>query len=279
MFQINEVLQLGSEKYRVLSLHGEELVWISIESKSSFPSVITIRELMAAMDDEALTRSEDPYAYLAFEMPEEGSTAKTKRDKNFVLIKPIIDLPDYYLPKARAAVINQILQQGSTKQTLYRLIRQYWQRGQTANALLPDYKNSGAKGQTRKAGEKKLGRPRKYKPGVGVNVDDAIERLFRIAIDKYLLKDKGHTFPYAYRRFKDLYENYFPDVPEEEMPTNWQMSHFYKREYSQPDRLSKRVSGIEYKKDMRPLKSTANSQVLGPDLGMKLMQRLLIFTW
>ncbi|MBF4360230.1 transposase, partial [Vibrio anguillarum] len=87
---------------------------------------------------------------------------------------------------------------------LYRLIRQYWQRGQIVNALLPDYKNSGAKGKKRIPGEIKLGRPRKYNPGSGVNVDEFIEKLFRIAIQKYLLTDKGYSFPYAHRRFKDM---------------------------------------------------------------------------
>ena len=265
MFQINEVLELGTQKYRVLSLHGEDLVWISIDNKSSFPSIASIAELISALEAEKLKRCEDPFSYLAFEMPEDGSTAKTKRDDNFELIKSIVELPDYYLPKPRAAKINQIIEQRrTTKQTLYRLIRQYWQRGQTVNALLPDYKNSGGKGQKRKAGGRKLGRPRKYMPGTGVNIDELTERLFRIAIDKYLLRDKGHTFSYAYRRFKDLYENYFPETPEEEIPTNWQMNHFYKREYKQPKRLSGRVSKIQYNKDMRPLLSTANTQVIGP---------------
>ena len=101
-------------------------------------------------------------------------------------------------------------------------------------------------------------------PGTGAIIDSFIERLFRIAIDKYLLTDKGYSFPYAHRRFKSLYENHFPNTPEEEIPTNWQMMHFYKREYQQVGRIQKRVSRIEYNKDVKPLSSTANTQVLGP---------------
>lgn len=84
--------------------------------------------------------------------------------------------------------------------------------------MLPDYKNSGGKGKKRVAKDKKLGRPRKYTPDVGAIIDESVERLFRIAIDRYLLKDKGHSFPYAHRRFVTLYRNYFPDTPEEELP-------------------------------------------------------------
>jgi fructose-1-phosphate kinase PfkB-like protein len=77
-----------------------------------------------------------------------------------------------------------------TKQTLYRLARRYWQRGQTSNALLPDYKNSGGKGQNVSLKRKKLGRPKVYSSEQGVNVTEDIEKLFRRAITKYFLKEK-----------------------------------------------------------------------------------------
>lgn len=265
MFRINEVLKYGEGRYRVLQRIGDCLVWIDIDDDSAFPELASTSELVDAIDQETLNRIDDPFKELAFESPEEGTTARTKRDTNFALIKPLLELPDFYEPKSRGAAINRILvEQGSTKQTLYRLARRYWQRGQTANALLPDYKNSGGKGKKRIAKDKKLGRPRKYTPGVGALIDESIERLFRIAIDRYLLKDKEHSFPYAHRRFVTLYRNYFPDTPEEELPSNWQMMHFYKREYGQVEVLKKRVSVNEYNKGIRPLHSTANTQVLGP---------------
>ncbi len=265
MFQINEVLLFKGESYRILALLPPHVVWIAVVDTKAFPSLILIDDLKEEIAQESISRVLDPYAHLALEMPEEGSVAKEKRDKNYQLIKPLLESDEYYLPKVRSAIINYIIsEQGSTKQTLYGLARKYWQRGQIVNALLPDYKNSGAKGKVRTAKEKKLGRPRKYMPGTGVNVDESIKRLFRIAIDKYLLTDKGYSFPYAHRRFKDIYETYFPDTSEEEMPTHWQMHHFYKREYSQAERVSKRVNKIEFNKDVKPLQSTANTQVLGP---------------
>lgn len=265
MFQINEVVEYNEVPFRVLMLMPDHLIWIALDNTSAFPQLVNKKELEHAIDEEVLTRIDDPYYELAFQTPEEGTIAKTKRDNNYQLIKPLVESPEFYLAKSRSAIINQIIEkQGSTKQTLYRLARRYWQRGQTQNALLPDYKNSGAKGKKRIATNKKLGRPRKYMPGTGAIIDSFIERLFRIAIDKYLLTDKGYSFPYAHRRFKSLYENHFPNTPEEEIPTNWQMMHFYKREYQQVDRIQKRVSRIEYNKDVKPLSSTANTQVLGP---------------
>ncbi|TRW94405.1 transposase family protein [Candidatus Methylobacter oryzae] len=212
-----------------------------------------------------ITRADDPYEKLHFLLLEEDSSIKVKRDKNYDLIKPIILDPHFYVPEIRASIMNRLIaEQGSTKQTFYRLLRRYWQRGQTPNALLPDYMNSGGKGKKRAAKDKKLGRPRKYMPGIGVAIDAHIEKLFRIAIDRYLLTDEKNSFPYAHRKFKSLYETYYPETPESEIPTNWQMLHFFKREYSQIEKIQKRSSKIEYNKDIQPLNGTANSHVLGP---------------
>jgi len=165
VFQINEVIKYNEAPFRVLMLMPDHLIWIALDDPSAFPQLESKKELEIAMDEEVLTRIEDPHAELAFQTPEEGTTAKTKRDNNYQLIKPLLESSEFYLAKSRSAIINQIIEkQGSTKQTLYRLARRYWQRGQTANALLPDYRNSGAKGKKRIAKDKKLGRPRVYMP-------------------------------------------------------------------------------------------------------------------
>lgn len=265
MFRINEVLEFNGVLYRILAIFPDEIFWIPIYDNRAFPSITYQEDLLAAIEDESLSRKTDPYEFLALESPDEGSTAWEKRESNFALIQPLISDSQAVYPKVRSQRINQIIEdKGSTKQTLYRLMRRYWQRGQIANALLPDFKNSGGKGLKRKATDKKLGRPRVYATGVGAKVDEDTERLFRQAIEKYLLTDKKHTFKFAYRRFRDIYQNRYPNTPEEEIPTFWQIEHFYKREFKQAETIQKRASSIEYAKDIRPLVGTANTQVLGP---------------
>ncbi len=265
MFRINEVLCFNSKLYRILADLGEKLVWIAMEDESAFPSLILKRDLINAIDAEVLKRSEDPYEKLYFVQLQDNSPAKVKRDKNYNLIQPIISDPRFFVPEVRSLNINHIIvEKRSTKQTLYRLVRRYWQRGQTPNALIPDFINSGGKGKKRTATLQKLGRPRKFMPGEGTVVDEHVEKLFRIAIDRYLLTDKKHSLPYAYRQFQSLYKNYFPDVLESEIPTTSQLRHFYRREYSQVEKIQKRSNKIEYRKDIRPLSGTANTQVLGP---------------
>lgn len=265
MFRVNEVLQYDKEWYRVLAILKDEIVWIQLDNEKAFPCIESTEALSQAILDEALIRIDDPNSDIAFLRVEEGATSQVERDHNFRLIEPIVTNSQFFHPKVRGPLIEQIVAEGrSTKQTLLRLIRRYWQRGQTANALIPDYRNSGARGKKREAKNKKLGRPRKYTPGVGAKIDVHIEKLFRIAIDRYILTKKQHTFGYAHRKFKSLYVNLNPGIAESEIPSYSQMMHFYNREYSITDGIKKRLSNIDYNKDVRPLISTANTQVLGP---------------
>lgn len=148
--------------------------------------------------------------------------------------------------------------------TIYKLLRRYWQRGQRPNALLPDYKKSGAPGKSRAAsGQNKIGRIRQYGDSEGIKVTPDIERLFRITIEKYLLNKNAEKTTVAYRRFADLFEQYYPSVAIADRPTLRQFRYFYNREYKQSERLIARTDSGVYKKDIRPLSSTATAHSLG----------------
>ena len=150
MFQINEVISVDGVAYRILAELPDEIILIALDNESAFPSVVSRQELLDAIDNEVLQRIEDPYARLYYAKPDDGTKARELRDKNYQLIQPLISNPECMFPRARNRAVNHIIAtHGSTKQTLYRLIRRYWQRGQTPNALLPDYENSGAKGKKR----------------------------------------------------------------------------------------------------------------------------------
>ncbi|GHZ24611.1 hypothetical protein ACA545_13680 [Vibrio cholerae] len=109
MFRINEVLEFEKERFRILSRFGDNFVWISIDNKSAFPSIIDLYSLDLAIQDESLHRVEDPYSYLIMLSPEDDSTAQVKRDQNYKLISPIIHLEEYYQPKQRAKAIDLVM--------------------------------------------------------------------------------------------------------------------------------------------------------------------------
>ena len=264
MLRINDVYQYQDLSIRILKILSEHIVWIDINDVKALPEIISKTELFHAIESFEVFRIEDPFQDIAFIQPEKDSSSQRKRDENYNLIKNIVDHEQFYIPSARSSLINEIINsKKSTKQTIYRLLRQYWQRGQTPNALIPNYQNSGAKG-SKKVASQKLGRKRLYKEGTGAIITQEIERLFHLTISKYLLSNKKHTLKYANREFLKLYRTLHPDIPENEYPTLRQFQYFYHREYNQVTRLQKRSNNIEYSKDLRQLHSTVNTQVLGP---------------
>lgn len=265
MLRINDVVSYRDTRYRVLDPTDEGYVWINIDSDKSFPETISASEVDAAILEETLKRADDPHGSLASQLPEQGSVSQEIRDKRFSIIQGVVSHPDIYSRSGRGALVNQVIEKtGTPKKTIYAYLRQYWQRGCTANALLPDYENSGGRGKKRSTSGKKLGRPRSIAPGMGAAIDAAVERMFRIALDRHYLNEKKHSLPYAHRRFEDMYVVTHPDVAKEDLPTIAQLRYFYEREYVRADRIRLRANKIEYQKDIRPLRGTATAGAHGP---------------
>ena len=115
--------------------------------------------------------------------------------------------PDIYDPRRRGQMIAHATAEHQVSHpTIYRYLRRYWQRGQTPNALLPDYCNSGGKGKVRQSSEGvKRGRPRKNgaDAGHGMNADEDIRRVFRVAIARYAASHHKFSRLGAYRQMLD----------------------------------------------------------------------------
>ncbi|UUZ47932.1 hypothetical protein LP420_33510 [Massilia sp. B-10] len=87
--------------------------------------------------------------------------------------------PAIYQPRRGGMVLRHAQLHGVSYPSVYRYLRRYWERGQNANALLPDYKNSGGRGKTRSVNPAvKRGRPRKGEGHPGMNACDDVRRNF-----------------------------------------------------------------------------------------------------
>ena len=108
--------------------------------------------------------------------------------------------PDIYDARRRGPLVAQHAQQhGVSHPTVYRYLRRYWQRGQTLQALLPDYRNSGGRGKTRAAtAGVKRGRPAKPGHPAGVNADADLRAMFRIAVARYVAAHRDLSWRGAY---------------------------------------------------------------------------------
>ncbi|MFA9216326.1 MAG: hypothetical protein ACEQSK_04390 [Sphingomonadaceae bacterium] len=109
--------------------------------------------------------------------------------------------PEIYDPRQRGQLIaHYTALHGVSHPTIYRYLRRYWQRGQTPNALLPDYSNSGGRGKVRAASAGiKRGRPRKDGSDPGLNADDEIRRVFRVATAHYAARHARFSRRAAYQ--------------------------------------------------------------------------------
>ena len=265
MLRINEVVKYMDFKYRILDIEDDLYIWINIYSDRALPERILKTEIETQILSENLKKVQDPFGSLTEELPESGSKAQRIRDKRLKIIHPLIEDRSIYLRSGRGASVETVANSSKTaKKTVYAYLRQYWQRGCTPNALLPDYKHSGGTGKKRNSGKKKLGRPRSTTPGVGTRIDASVEQIFRIVLDRHYLTENAHSLAYAHRRFESIYEAANPHLPKEEFPTLTQLKHFYKREYTRPDRIRRKSNKIEYNKDIRPLHGTAAANVHGP---------------
>jgi hypothetical protein len=143
--------------------------------------------------------------------------------------------PTVYRPRERAAMVAAAsAAHGVSRPTVIRYLRRYWERGQTVDALLPDYVNSGAPGKTRAASAGvKRGRPRKAGSPAGLNADSQIRATFHAAVARYAATHEQFSRRAAYRQ---MLEDFYGDQDPGGVPTFGQFSYWIERDavVSQP---------------------------------------------
>ena len=264
MLRINDVYDYQQTKFRLLSEIPSGYIWINIDDKSALPESIDRLSLNTLIEEEACTLTQDPYEKLRLTNEPSDSSRAIKRDNNYALIYTIVSDPNHYEASVRGPLINNVLAQNkTTKQTLYRLLRNFWQRGQIPNALLPVHTNKRKDGGERQV-KKKLGRPRIHSDGKGIIITDEIARLFNLVINRYLLNQNKHTIGYTYRKFQSIYRSKHPQINDTEIPTIWQFKYHYDTNFNTLEKLRSRTNNKIFNKDIRPLHSTVNTHILGP---------------
>lgn len=96
---------------------------------------------------------------------------------------------------------------GMTRLTLYLSLRRYWQRGKSHNALLPDFEKCVAKKVTRKPGERKRGRPKKYDGAEWINIDETHQRVILVALKRFCLNESELSLKQAYNSMIRVFYN------------------------------------------------------------------------
>ena len=167
------------------------------------------------------------------------------------------------------------------KRIIYGYLRRYWQRGQTKNALLPDYARCGAPGVERTKhtpGEPKRGGPTREKLAgrgqTGVNVDETAKEYFRRGIKLFYETREKRPLQKAYRLTLARFFNkgfeprngaLVPILPlANEAPTYYQFWYWYHKERKPVASIIAREGQRDFNLRKRAILGSANQGVQGP---------------
>lgn len=282
IFIPNDVLLYPGEPERMLRIlwlhpNGRSAFVIDAQEKRAWPVMQDVNILEQEVSSGSARLADSDLLLVTVDASQLPLSHREVRDKAWQMIEPLVaDVPAIFLADKRARRVRSVCEvHGVTAQTIYRYLRRYWQRGQIPNALLPDYQNSGGKGQERIPTGKKRGRPRKYGIDQGVNVDADMRRVFRVAVKRYYAKNRKFTLRGAYEEMKS--EFFYKKVIDHEsgkvkhlpmhpdgIPTLAQFTYWLSQDNDLLALERTRRTARVYDKDMRGLLGTSTAEVMGP---------------
>lgn len=191
---VNEILvdYQTKKKCRILWItQGNKFAYIiDMDEMKALPVLKSVNEIIEDVLEGKLYKEKSNSEWRG-----DGKTSERAlviRDDAWKMIKDVINKePDIYSSEKRGKIIQEIMiKHQTTKPTIYKHLRRYWQRGKTPNGLIPDYMNSGGKGKPKQP-TKKMGRPSKFKEIESkLVVDERIKKIFRLSLQSYYFNQK-----------------------------------------------------------------------------------------
>lgn len=156
--------RLRVERLLCVDMDGEEVALIDVEHSNAMPiwQSLSAFELSLHQGMRRLLL-EDPWHAEMRPDSELSESARARRDARYAALRPLVEqslgsATDILRPESRSALLQSAHASGAASLgKLYVWLRQYWQRGQTANALLPGYSHCG----TRRVGKPRASSVRK----------------------------------------------------------------------------------------------------------------------
>lgn len=263
----------GEHRERALWLdpNGRGGWFIDIDGDSATPICRGRGEVDELLNEGLLMPSDDPWLDTGAALT---ATQETRRDEAWGAIRPIaMAQPESFDPRRRAAMIRtRVSETGTSRYSLYRLLRRWWQRGMTPAALTPDYANSGAPGKRRADRGVKRGGPVRYGPE-GLNVDDEVRAAFRDSVTRYFAMNKKLNVTDCYHKCLELH---FCDLMINEetgrqepilrhaYPSLRQFRYWLERDNDLFALARKRRTPRVYDKGSRAILGTSLDEVIGP---------------
>jgi transposase InsO family protein len=272
----NSVYEWDNQSFRLLDNFGGFAVFIDIVEHDALPFKLTVEQISELDNRQPIMRVSDPWRESVNRHFNEGHDYLAIRDGNLARIQGVIGNYDYWDKPQRAELIKVLVaMKVAAKSTIYRYLRRYWQRGQTPNALLPDYANCGGKGKRKTRGDKRLGRPKQYGSYDSSQSSPEMEYAMELSIrqtifsNKYVVDKKGKP-----NRVFDLSSSYYDflarwcegDVRQlvDEKPSFDLFKAFYYCKFSPEERARAKVGEKYFNANVRKLTSAVSANLVGP---------------
>jgi len=256
--------------------------WLVRIDDDSWPRPMPMHRLQEELDPENghfSIETEEPNAHFPVLAEAEHESATDERHKNrYALIEPLTTGDNIRLLLSKRTckkLIDQRLKEvKSTRQTLSSLIKLYFKRGMTFEALRPDYANCGGSGQRRNTVDgEKIGAPRIITPGTGIGVNDELRRIFRIGADFYLSRKKPtlkeardhivrHYFSRPVKNDKGQVIRF--EVEKDAKPTERQLGYYISTNFPNRYIRRRRDGDKNWNLNERELLGAADGDVQGP---------------
>lgn len=296
MLKAGDVLEISDTTRRVrilwLSRDAIKAAVIDIDAPHALPEMMDVDIILEAISAERI-RVLDESTGMTFAVESELSEARKRvRRRGWKLIgRIVVDVPRIFSSEYRGVLVDEAVEQAresddveinkATNKLLYSYIRRYWQRGMTMNALLSDHPNCGAKGQVKRSGERKRGRPKKYGSSEGINITEEIRKVFRVGFARCYASDRKRAWSLR-AAFDKIIADFFCEkridpetgkithAPLEKvkkaggLPEFRQFQYWADKDSVRLDVKRKRVGERTYDKDMRGLLGTSTAEVMGP---------------
>lgn len=277
---VYKYLDNGEERIRIINVdrNKERAFYVSLDIKLCTIKSEDLNKFEEEIGNNILIKISDPYLRKVDEN-KISEIEKEKRDFYYVAIAEVWNKrkSEFLDKKTRTEVIEEISKVSNIPIiTVKRILCRFWQRGMAINSLLPDYKNSGARGKTRKLEKVKVGRPKKagYYGEIikGINITEDIKRQFQLAISKYYRNRKmslTETYNYILRDFfsdpiVQNGEKSFIVWDKSRIPTYDQFYYWFKKFENPKKDLIFRGSETEFNLKYRELLSNSTVETDGP---------------
>jgi putative transposase len=255
----NDLFRLDGSVYRLLESDTRTgWAWvIAIDQALAWPIRITCDELVG------VTREEKNFAVVTHD----SSAMRRKRDKAWERLQVLLTRGGkLYEPSQRQRAVEEVAGQlECSARTLQKDLRRYWQRGQTPEALLPDFANCG-RGTLNLTSRR--GTTPKQDYCIFQVTESDIEK-FKSVIESIYLKDSRKTMPDVYLTLLQTHYQYSDGngvshiAPLGSRPTLRQFTRYMRKNYKMEVRIRGREGNKEFERNHRATLSTALADCQG----------------